>query len=119
VATSILGWEPDSLPEGATEPPAELGGEPTPTPTEGAATPTPMATPAGTDTATPEGDGAGGPVPQTYLVEFREPGVYDFLCSPHEAYAMVLRVVVGDVTEAPFETSDPTALPPPRGGRLA
>jgi plastocyanin len=120
VASPILGWEPDSLPEGATEPPAEPGGEPTSTPTDGAGTPTPTptptATPDGTATATPEGDGSSGPVPQTYLVEFRVPGVYDFLCSPHEAYGMVLRVVVGDVTEAPFETSDPTALPPPRAG---
>lgn len=119
VATPILGWRPESLPTGAIDPPAEPGAEPTPTPTPGAGSPTPTPTPDGTATAE-GGDGSGeeaaGPVPDTYLVGFERPGVYDFLCSPHEAYGMVMRVVVGDVTEAPFETSDPTALPPPRAG---
>lgn len=121
VATPILGWRPESIAGDAVEPPAEPGAEPTPTPTPGTGTqtPTPAATPDGT--ATPGesdegGDGASGPVPDTYLVAFEQPGVYDFLCSPHETFGMAMRVVVGDVTEAPFETSDPTALPPPRAG---
>jgi plastocyanin len=112
VATPILGWRPDSIAGDAVDPPGVPEGEPTPTAT-------PPTTPDGTSTPGGDGEGAGGPsepVPDTYLVEFGEPGVYDFLCSPHETYGMVVRVVVGDVTDAPFETSDPTALPPPRAG---
>lgn len=111
VATPILGWRPESIAGDAVEPPSEPGAEPTPTQTPGAGTPT--ATPGDADEG---GDGASGPVPDTYLVAFEQPGVYDFLCSPHETFGMAMRVVVGDVTEAPFETSDPTALPPPRAG---
>ncbi|MFC7227103.1 plastocyanin/azurin family copper-binding protein [Salinirubellus salinus] len=112
VATPILGWRPDSIAGDAVEPPGGPEGEPTPTATG-------TSTPDGTATPGADGDGAGGPsepVPDTYLVEFVEPGVYDFLCSPHETFGMAMRVVVGDVTEAPFETSDPTALPEPRAG---
>ena len=101
-------------------------------------TPTGTDTPVGTDTpdgdggstattdgtggatATPggasDGAGDGGPVPDSWLVAFGTPGVYDLLCSPHETYGMAMRVVVGEQTDAAFETSDPAALPEPRAG---
>lgn len=77
------------------------------------------ATATGTPAAGDGGDGEsgnGGPVPDTWLVGFDEPGVYDLLCSPHEHFGMAIRVVVGDETDTRFETSDPAALPEPRVG---
>jgi len=57
-----------------------------------------------------------GLVPQTWLYGFETPGVYDLICSPHEAFGMAMRVVVGDETGTNFETEDPDALPGPRAG---
>lgn len=92
-SSPLLGWHPASIPGYQTDPPAE-----------GAA--------AGDD----ENDS--DPVPQTWLHGFDVPGVYDLLCSPHEAFGMVMRVVVGDVASAPFETDNPDALAPPRVGPI-
>jgi plastocyanin len=125
IASPILGWRPDSIPDDLVDPPAEggggggHGGEGESEGGEGGN--------GGGESANGEngddGNGEGGdgsallePVPQTWLYAFETPGVYDFLCSPHETFGMVCRVVVGDVTEAPFETSDPSALAPPRAG---
>ena len=69
-----------------------------------------------------EGDGDGdaggqaGPVPDQFLLSLATSGVYDLLCSPHEHFGMAMRVVVGDETEAPFETESAEELPPPRAG---
>jgi plastocyanin len=57
-----------------------------------------------------------GPVPDTWLLAFDTPGVYDMICSPHEGFGMAMRVVVGEETDTAFETSDPGALPEPRLG---
>ncbi|MFB6107568.1 MAG: plastocyanin/azurin family copper-binding protein [Haloplanus sp.] len=85
----IHGWRPDSIPGDQIDPPAETG--------DGTS---------GTD----------GPIPDSWFHAFETPGVYDLLCSPHETFGMAMRVVVGDVTEAPFETADAAALPDPRAG---
>lgn len=90
-SSPLLGWKPGSIPGDMVDPPTPAGGE-------------------GGD------DGGGTPVPDSWLASFDTPGVYDVLCSPHEHFGMAMRVVVGDVTEAPFETSDPQALPEPRVG---
>lgn len=95
-SSPIRGWHPDSIPDDQIEPPAEMGG--------------------GGESGEAEEGGGCGPVPDTWLHAFETPGVYDILCSPHEAFGMAMRVVVGDVTEAPFETSDPDALSEPRAG---
>ncbi len=63
-----------------------------------------------------DGESEDGPDPATWLRAFETPGVYDLICSPHEAFGMAMRVVVGDETDAAFETSDPEALPEPRAG---
>lgn len=91
----LLGWTPESIPGDMVDPPAE-GGE-------------------GGGGGEEDGEGD-GPQPDTWLHSFDTPGVYDLLCSPHEGFGMAMRVVVGDVTDAPFETSDPSALPEPRVG---
>ncbi|WP_256290088.1 hypothetical protein [Halobellus inordinatus] len=72
----------------------------------------------GTDDDGDDGDDSDGegPVPDTWLHAFETPGVYDLLCSPHEGYGMAMRVVVGDVTETEFETSNPANLLEPRAG---
>ncbi|QCS42511.1 plastocyanin/azurin family copper-binding protein [Natrinema versiforme] len=46
-----------------------------------------------------------------WLYRFDEPGVYDVLCSPHEIFGMVMRIVVGEPTadfgpEGAVETED-------------
>lgn len=69
------------------------------------------------DQIDPPGEGdSDSPVPDTWLQSFDTPGVYDILCSPHEVFGMVMRVVVGDETDTEFETEDPSALPEPRAG---
>ncbi|WP_276272335.1 cupredoxin domain-containing protein [Haloarcula litorea] len=120
-SSPLLGWTDASIAPDQIEPPAEPGGGD------------------GTDGEDDDGmdeedDGMGGddggddsddedsdggttpPTPSTWLHAFDTPGVYDLLCSPHEGFGMAMRVVVSDVTEAPFETSDPEALAPPRAG---
>ncbi|MGQ4554465.1 plastocyanin/azurin family copper-binding protein [Halobellus sp. GM3] len=114
-SSPLLGWRPESIPGDQIEPPAEMG------PPEESATGADGDGADETDEETNEAPGggdesAGGPVPDTWLYAFETPGVYDLLCSPHEGFGMAMRVVVGDVTEAPFETSDPEALPEPRAG---
>lgn len=98
----LLGWQPDSLPDGIQEPPEEMAG--------GAG---PEATPEGQNQT--DGDQS-GPRPSTWLRGFETPGVYDVLCSPHEVFGMAMRIVVGDETDTNFETSNPEALPEPRAG---
>ncbi|MFC6864915.1 plastocyanin/azurin family copper-binding protein [Halomicroarcula sp. GCM10025817] len=108
-SSPLLGWRADSIADDQIEPPAEPG--------EGGEE--------GEDGENGE-DGEGGenggeeetsaPVPSTWLHAFETAGVYDILCSPHEGFGMNLRVVVGDVEEAPFETSNPDNLAPPRAG---
>ncbi|MFB6141576.1 MAG: plastocyanin/azurin family copper-binding protein [Halosimplex sp.] len=136
VSAPIKGWKPESIPGDMVDPPEEMGAEePAGTGTAaatGTATATPTATeaaggnvgetatdaPTGTaaaETGTPGGESE-GPVPDYWLLALDEPGVYDFLCSPHETFGMAMRVVVGDETDAPFETEDPDALPEPRVG---
>lgn len=106
IASPLLGFDPATVPGDMVDPPGE-GGEGD-EPMEGTATPTPDETP--TDEEQP-------PLrPQEFLFTVRTPGVYDFLCSPHEVFGMAMRLVVGDETAAPFETSDPSALPEPRVG---
>lgn len=104
-SSPILGWRQASIGPDQVEPPVEMGGG------EGAGQ--------GGDGGE-GGDGSGqtaeGPESDTWLHAFETPGVYDVLCSPHEAYGMAMRVVVGDETTAPFETSDPEALAEPRAG---
>jgi plastocyanin len=116
-SSPLKGWRPESIPGDQIEPPAEPGGE------------------NGEDGEGGEGgeDGEGGnggdgsdgddgeaddsmPVPDVWLHLFETPGVYDLVCSPHETFGMAMRVVVGDVTEARFNTSDPEQLPGPRAG---
>lgn len=129
-SSPLLGYEPDSIPGDMVDPPALAGegdgeddaGEEatTETATEaGTATEATTATEAGTDetsapeTTPPEGS---GPEPDSWLLAFETPGVYDIICSPHEVFGMAMRIVVGDETDAPFETEDPGALPEPRAG---
>lgn len=99
-SSPIMGWDPDSLPEGVSEPPAEP-------PAEG------DGESAGDDGAPERED---GPEPSTWLYAFEEPGVYDVECAPHEGFGMAMRVVVGDGTDPDFETADPENLPEPRAG---
>lgn len=42
-----------------------------------------------------------------WLYRFDEPGVYDLLCAPHEAFGMVMRVVVGEPEEDFGEAEPP------------
>jgi len=128
-SSPVLGWRPDSLPSGVTEPPMEApeggpaagGNETAGNQTAGNVTTTVTGGTATTGNATGNQTGgtAGGaenPVPSTWLYAFDEPGVYDVVCAPHETFGMVMRVVAGDVTSAPFETSNPDSLPEPRAG---
>lgn len=89
-SSPLLGWTADSIGDDQIDPPGEGGGD-------GQA-------------------GGEAPVPDTWLHAFDTPGVYDVLCSPHETFGMAMRVVVGDETDAPFETSNPENLPEPRVG---
>ncbi|MFC3476996.1 plastocyanin/azurin family copper-binding protein [Halobacterium litoreum] len=108
-SSPLLGWRPESIGPDQIEPPAETGGE---------------GGEASEGDEGGEGDGSGDgaaenatePVPSTWLLGFAEPGVYDFLCSPHETFGMAMRVVVGAETETRFETEDADALPEPRVG---
>ncbi|NHN41270.1 hypothetical protein G9C85_06415 [Halorubellus sp. JP-L1] len=75
-----------------------------------------MAEDATATTGAATADEQAGPTPDTWLLSFDTPGVYDIICSPHEAFGMAMRIVVGDETSAEFETSDPEALPEPRAG---
>ncbi|QLD88438.1 hypothetical protein HWV07_05085 [Natronomonas salina] len=103
-SSPIMGWDPDSLPDDVTEPPAEPGSG------------GPGAEEGDEGDGADNGDDGGGPVPSTWLYAFETPGVYDLECAPHEAYGMAMRVVVGDETDAAFETSDADQLPQPRAG---
>ncbi|MFB6074978.1 MAG: hypothetical protein ABEJ89_08200 [Haloarculaceae archaeon] len=121
IASPIKGWDPDTIGPDQIDPPGEgnAGGD------GGAGSGN--GTGSGGNTGSGDSNGGGAtktaqqagapePAPDTWLLELDRPGVYDFLCSPHETFGMALRVVVGNVTEAPFETSDPNALPEPRVG---
>jgi len=100
-SSPVLGWRQASIGADQMDPPAEMGGGAGPGDGQGTGT----------------GDeSASAPEPQTWLYAFEVPGVYDLLCSPHEAFGMAMRVVVGDDPEVPFETEDPEALPEPRVG---
>jgi len=115
-SSPLLGWRPESIPGDQIEPPAEMGA-PGEAAGEGDDVQTPTPTPSdGAEEEDGGGNGSQGPVPDTWLQAFETPGVYDMLCSPHEGFGMAMRVVVGDVTETEFETSDPEALPEPRAG---
>jgi plastocyanin len=92
-SSPLLGWRPDSIEDDRIDPPAEMTGH-----------------------GSADDEESDGPVPDTWLHAFETAGVYDILCSPHETFGMAMRVVVGDVTDPPFETSDPEALPDPRLG---
>lgn len=110
----ILGWKPDSLPD-ETEPPTpeieggEGAGGGNATGGEGNAT-----TGGGGNSTT--GGGDAGPVPQSWMYAFDEPGVYDIECAPHEHWGMAMRVVAGDDPDPDFEVRDADALPEPRVG---
>ena len=129
-SSPLLGFDPNSIPGDMIEPPAppvEEGGgegegnqtnattmEPATTSTDTATTTdAPGTANATTDTAEPA---PAGPVPDTWLLAFDAPGVYDMICSPHESFGMAMRVVVGDDPDPEFETSDSEALPEPRAG---
>jgi len=99
-SSPLLGWKPSSIPGDQVEPPS---------------LPSEAAGDEGGDGAADQ-DAGDGPVPDQFLLSPTTPGVYDLLCSPHEGFGMVMRVVVGDQTDAEFETGDATALPPPRAG---
>ena len=109
-SSPLMGWRDDSIADDQIEPPAEPG--------EGGESD-------GSENGDDDGESENGngddgessvPQPSTWLHAFEREGVYDMLCSPHETFGMNLRVVVGDVSEAPFETSDPDNLAPPRAG---
>ncbi|WP_415380687.1 plastocyanin/azurin family copper-binding protein [Halosimplex sp. TS25] len=121
ISAPLKGYRPDSIPGDMVDPPmpaAEEGPGGTATATPGGEATTPMETETPTDTGTATGTDGGseGPVPDYWLLALDEPGVYDFLCSPHEVFGMAMRVVVGDETDADFETEDAEALPEPRVG---
>ena len=127
-SSPLLGWRPESIPGDQIEPPAEMGGEEEDDDADGGDEEDDDADDGtddgsddgsnGTDDDGDDGDDSDGegPVPDTWLHAFETPGVYDLLCSPHEGYGMAMRVVVGDVTETEFETSNPENLPEPRAG---
>lgn len=102
-SSPLMGWRADSIADDRIEPPAAPGeGE-----EDGED---------GEDAEDGDDEEPNPPVPSTWLHAFETEGVYDILCSPHEGFGMNLRVVVGDVEEAPFETSNPDNLAPPRAG---
>jgi plastocyanin len=125
-SSPLLGWRPESIPGDQIEPPAEMGGEEEDNDADGSGEEDDDADDGtddesddgsnGSDDDGDDGDDTGGPTPNTWLHAFETPGVYDLLCSPHEGYGMAMRVVVGDVTETEFETSNPANLPEPRAG---
>lgn len=50
----------------------------------------------------------------SWYYRFETPGVYDIYCGPHEGLGMVMRVVVGDVTDTDFgDGFDPESPPGP------
>ena len=114
VSAPVSGWRPSSIPDDQIEPPAEMGGG------AGGGSGGGTGGDGGGDDGGENGgsdDSSGsGPVPDTFLLGLETPGVYDFICSPHEAFGMAMRVVVGDETETHFETSNPQNLPEPRVG---
>ncbi|WP_323675633.1 hypothetical protein [Halorubellus sp. PRR65] len=130
-SSPLMGFRPDTIPGDMVEPPAppaeeggsdgnETTGTVTGTMTETTGTGTTGTETGTTMTGTTDGGDGGampaGPVPDTWLLSLQTPGVYDIICSPHEGFGMAMRIVVGDETTAPFETSDPEALPEPRAG---
>ncbi|WP_135303216.1 hypothetical protein [Haloarcula amylovorans] len=125
-SSPLLGWQPRSIGDDQIEPPAEMGGadgeqQDSGQQGEGGNSQQGGGQGDGQGDGGQQNGGRGGggprePVPSTWLYAFEMSGVYDLLCSPHETYGMAMRVVVGDTTEAPFETSDPSALPEPRAG---
>jgi plastocyanin len=62
------------------------------------------------------GNSEGPPKPggdsQSWFYEFETEGVYDIYCPPHEVFGMVMRIVVGDVTETDFGPAAPQFLGP-------
>ncbi|MFC7018923.1 MULTISPECIES: plastocyanin/azurin family copper-binding protein [Haloarcula] len=113
-SSPLQGWRADTIADDQIEPPAEPG-------EDGEADEDDEDEEAGEDdedgeNGDEEEEEASAPVPSTWLHAFETEGVYDILCSPHEGFGMTLRVVVGDVEEAPFETSTPDNLAPPRAG---
>jgi plastocyanin len=136
-SSPLLGFEPSSIPGDMIEPPtppAEGGDddgeddEANQTTVAATTTETPGTTADGTTDTGNETTDTGnmttatgepmpsGPVPDTWLLAFDTPGVYDMICSPHEVFGMAMRVVVGDDPDPEFETSDPDALSEPRAG---
>ncbi|WP_227133669.1 plastocyanin/azurin family copper-binding protein [Halorubellus salinus] len=116
-SSPLLGFEADSIPGDMVDPPGMPGeDEPEANATATTTTSTNATTTTSTNATTAASPPNAGPVPATWLLAFDTPGVYDVICSPHEGFGMAMRVVVGDDTEAPFETSDPAALPEPRLG---
>ena len=129
-SSPLLGFDPNSIPGDMIEPPAppveEGGGEGEgnqsnattmeATTTTTAASTTTDATGTANATTTTSEPAPARPVPDTWLLAFDTPGVYDMICSPHEGFGMAMRVVVGDDPDPEFETSDPEALPEPRAG---
>lgn len=109
----IHGWTDDSIADDQVEPPTEMGGG-----GEGGGSGGDENGGGAMDGGEngPEDGGSSAPEPSTWLHAFETPGVYDLLCSPHEIYGMVMRVVVGDETDVPFEISDPENLAEPRAG---
>ncbi|WP_255196248.1 plastocyanin/azurin family copper-binding protein [Halorarius litoreus] len=107
ISSPVLGWDPATIPGDMIDPPGEGGESESGDEGEDGM---------GTDSETDEESPTPTLRPQEFLFTVRTPGVYDFLCSPHEAFGMAMRLVVGDVTDAPFETSDPSALAEPRAG---
>ncbi|MBX0323657.1 hypothetical protein EGH21_11520 [Halomicroarcula sp. F13] len=113
-SSPVLGWRPGSIADDQIAPPSEMGGG------EGEGDGGDDGEGGGQTETGGQGDdqqaGPPEPVSDTWLLAFETPGVYDMLCSPHEGFGMAMRVVVGDVTEAPFETSTPENLAEPRAG---
>lgn len=125
-SSPLKGWKPSSIPGDQVEPPMPSadGGPPEGdggtgdgegNDTEVAANDTDVEVNQ-TDDDGGDGEGRMEPVPDQFLLSPTTPGVYDLLCSPHEQFGMVMRVVVGDETDAEFETEDAAELPPPRAG---
>lgn len=98
-SSPILGWVPGTEPDFSEEGDGEEDEEETTTEEENGDT-------GGNSEQT-------GPVPEVWLLTLEKEGVYDIYCAPHEAFGMVMRVVVGDVADedVDFEYEDPEALP--------
>jgi plastocyanin len=49
-----------------------------------------------------------------WLYEFDSPGTYDLFCATHELFGMVMRIVVGDPSDADYDDTFGPAGPPPQ-----